>query len=86
MPGKTVVTCVAERQMDTPYKLTKDGFELQLASNYLGHWLLLNSIFDKVLAGQNKRVVLLSSIGHTGGGVNWEDPHYEKTEYDRKKA
>jgi NAD(P)-dependent dehydrogenase (short-subunit alcohol dehydrogenase family) len=73
-------------QMDTPYSLTKDGFELQLASNYLGHWLLLNLILPKVLAGRNKRVVDVSSIGHGGGGMRWDDPHYEKEEYQRKPA
>ena len=72
--------------MDTPYTLTADGFELQLASNYLGHWLLLNLVLPKVLAGKNKRVVNVSSMGHMGGDVRWEDPHFQKDEYDRKKA
>lgn len=72
--------------MDTPYTLTADGFELQLASNYLGHWLLLNLILPKVLAGNNKRVVNVSSMGHMGGDVRWEDPHFQKDEYDRKQA
>lgn len=72
--------------MDSPYTLTADGFELQLASHYLGHWLLLNLIMPKVLAGRNKRVVNVSSMGHMGGNVRWEDPHFRKSEYDQKKA
>lgn len=67
--------------MDTPYTLTSDGFELQLASNYLGHWLLVSTILPKVLAGRNKRIVNVSSMGHAYGGINWDDPNFVKGGY-----
>lgn len=80
------IKLISSSQMDTPYSLTKDGYEHQLASNYLGHWLLTNLLLPKLLDGKDKRVVNVSSIGHQYGGINWEDPHFKNGEYNRNKA
>lgn len=46
--------------MNTPYGLTADGFEIQMGTNVIGHFLLA-----KLLADMTKRQVWLSSAAHT---------------------
>ena len=46
--------------MNTPPGMTKQGFEIQMGTNVIGHFLLA-----KNLAGNTKRQVWLSSKGHT---------------------
>jgi len=49
--------------MMTPYGKSKDGFEIQMAANVMGHFLL-----TKNLIGITKRQVWLSSSGHERQG------------------
>lgn len=66
--------------MAPPFARTKDGFELQFASNYLGHFALINRI-DSLLA-DNGRIILLSSQAHRVADVDLDDPNFEHQEYD----
>jgi NAD(P)-dependent dehydrogenase (short-subunit alcohol dehydrogenase family) len=49
--------------MATPFRLTPDGFELQLATNYLGHFALTGRLLSALLAGTGARVVNLTTFG-----------------------
>ncbi len=49
--------------MNTPAGVTKDGFEIQMGTNVIGHFLLA-----KILAEITKRQVWLSSSGHALNG------------------
>lgn len=70
--------------MACPRQTTEDGFEYQLASNYLGHFVLTNTIMPKIVAGAagargSGRIVLVSSSGHRYNPFrifdpNWNDP------------
>ena len=71
--------------MDPPFSLSEDGYESQLAANYLGHYLLIDLLLPKILESVSKRIVLVSSSGHGSGGVRWDDPNFEKG-YDKKLA
>jgi NAD(P)-dependent dehydrogenase (short-subunit alcohol dehydrogenase family) len=71
--------------MDPPFSLSEDGFESQLAANYLGHFLLIKLLLPQVLKSETKRIVLVSSSGHGSGGVRWDDPNFGEG-YDRKLA
>ncbi|KAF9772177.1 hypothetical protein IL306_010124 [Fusarium sp. DS 682] len=62
--------------MATDFQLTEDGFENQLASNHLGHFLFTNLIIDKILASKTPRVVSVSSGGHRLGPIRLGDPHF----------
>lgn len=63
--------------MATPFQLTADGFELQFHANYLGHFVLTNTIMPKIrAAGPGARVVNVSSSGHRLSGIRFEDPNF----------
>jgi NAD(P)-dependent dehydrogenase (short-subunit alcohol dehydrogenase family) len=50
--------------MYTPRSTTADGFELQFATNHLGHFALTGLLLDRLLAIDGSRVVTVSSVGH----------------------
>lgn len=51
--------------MHTPQLKTADGFELQVGTNHLGHFLWAGLLIDLVEAAEG-RVVVLSSVFHKG--------------------
>ncbi|KAH7941718.1 hypothetical protein HPB49_016530 [Dermacentor silvarum] len=71
--------------MRCPKLLTKDGFEMQLGVNHLGHFYLTGLLLDKIKAAAPSRVVNVSSIAHQRGKINYTDFNSEK-EYDPADA
>lgn len=69
--------------MACPETRTPDGWELQLATNHLGHYALVNRLWPAIGAGA--RVVSVSSTGHHLSGFRWDDPWFE-TGYDKWRA
>jgi len=67
--------------MATPFGKTKDGFELQFGTNYLGHCLLANLLVPRLIEGAPSRVVSVSSAGHTMHGIRWDDYNFETGPY-----
>ncbi len=55
---------------------TEDGFETQLATNYLGHFALTGRLLPLLRAG-HARVVQLSSIAHRHGKIRLDDLQYQ---------
>ncbi|TCC65751.1 SDR family NAD(P)-dependent oxidoreductase [Kribbella pittospori] len=51
--------------MATPYLQTKDGFELQIGTNHLGHFALTGRLLPLLLQAPAARVVTVSSFMHT---------------------
>ena len=72
--------------MATPFERTGDGFELQFGTNHLGHFLLTNLLTPLLIAAAPARVVNLSSGGHRSSDIIWDDPNYERREYDKFEA
>ena len=70
--------------MATPEGRTADGFELQLGTNHLGHFLF-TALLAPHLRG-DARIVNVSSRGHLGSGMDWDDPHYRTREYNKWQA
>lgn len=60
-----------------PYIETRDGYESQFATNYLGHFLLTHLLLPLLEAGGKKeeksRIVNVSSCAHIVGDINFED-------------
>jgi NAD(P)-dependent dehydrogenase (short-subunit alcohol dehydrogenase family) len=54
-------------------RLTGDGFEMQIATNYLGHFALTAQLLPLLLRGTRSRVVSLSSIAHRSARINLDD-------------
>lgn len=60
-----------------------NGWELQLATNYLGHFALALGLHDALRAAGSARVVVVSSGAHRRHPVDLDDPQFERTPYDR---
>jgi NAD(P)-dependent dehydrogenase (short-subunit alcohol dehydrogenase family) len=67
--------------MACPFGRTADGFETQFGTNHLGHFLLTALLYPALRAGDQPRVVTLTSAGHSRADVDLEDPNFEHTEY-----
>jgi NAD(P)-dependent dehydrogenase (short-subunit alcohol dehydrogenase family) len=59
--------------MGTPYRQTADGFELQMATNHLGHFALTGLLLDRILTTERSRVVTVSSHMHRMGRLRPDD-------------
>jgi len=66
--------------MATPFAKTLDGFETQLGTNHLGHFVLVNRIAPLIRKGG--RLINLSSAGHRFSNFDLQDPNFERTPYD----
>ena len=72
--------------MYTPFEHTADGFEMQFGTNHVGHFLLTCLLVPMLLADPPSRVVNLSSGGHMGSDIVWDDVNFERREYDKFSA
>jgi NAD(P)-dependent dehydrogenase (short-subunit alcohol dehydrogenase family) len=68
--------------MVPPLTRTVDGFELQFATNHLGHFALTNLLLEHITG----RVVTVSSTGHRVGGIDFEDLNWERRPYKPWRA
>lgn len=64
--------------MATPYQRTVDGFELQFATNHLGHAALTAHLLPMLLATPQSRVVNVSSLAHKMGKIDFDDLQSER--------
>jgi NAD(P)-dependent dehydrogenase (short-subunit alcohol dehydrogenase family) len=73
--------------MMVPYGLTKDGFELQMGTNHLGHFALTALLLDVLKSTPKSRVVNVSSMAHKSGIMDFENLLYENgKDYSPMKA
>jgi NAD(P)-dependent dehydrogenase (short-subunit alcohol dehydrogenase family) len=62
--------------------LTPEGWELQFATNHLGHFALGLGLHDALAAAGDARIVSLSSRGHLRSAVVFEDVNFSSRPYD----
>jgi NAD(P)-dependent dehydrogenase (short-subunit alcohol dehydrogenase family) len=67
--------------MGTPPRVTVDGFELQIATNHLGHAALTWLLMPALRRAGGARVVTLSSLAHRGPGLDVDDLHFARRPY-----
>ena len=69
---------------------TKEGWELQFATNHLGHFALAWALHDALAEGARDRgaarIVSLSSTAHMRAPVDFDDIHFERRAYDPQIA
>jgi len=69
--------------MFTPFSRTRDGFEIQIGTNHFGHFELTRLLIPQLAAAAGARLVVLSSGGHVLGDVDFDDPNWERRDYDK---
>ncbi|MEU1535960.1 SDR family NAD(P)-dependent oxidoreductase [Streptomyces fagopyri] len=61
---------------------TPEGWEMQFATNHLGHFALANGLHGALAADGDARVVVVSSQGHLISPVVFDDINYRYRAYD----
>jgi retinol dehydrogenase 12 len=64
--------------MACPKAHTRDGFELQIGTNHMGHFLLTHLLLDLLLQSAPARVINISSLYHIFGRINKNDLNSDK--------
>lgn len=68
--------------MATPPGRTPEGWDLQFATNHIGHFMLTNGLHEALRAAKGARVVSVSSSGHQFSPVVFEDIHFDRRPFD----
>lgn len=68
--------------MASPLLRTPQGWEMQFATNHLGHFALASGLHAALAVAGDARVVAVSSVGHVAAGVDFDDIHFERRPYD----
>jgi NAD(P)-dependent dehydrogenase (short-subunit alcohol dehydrogenase family) len=63
-------------------RVTDQGWELQLATNHLGHFALATALLPELRAAGSARLVVVSSGAHRNAAFDFGDPHFERRPYD----
>ncbi|CAI1170418.1 SDR family NAD(P)-dependent oxidoreductase [Serratia fonticola] len=66
--------------MACPERRVGSGWESQFATNHIGHYVLVNLIWNNIRSGG--RVVCVSSAGHHNSPIRWDDIQFS-TGYDK---
>ncbi|WP_226961905.1 MULTISPECIES: SDR family NAD(P)-dependent oxidoreductase [Streptomyces] len=62
--------------------LAPNGWEMQLATNHLGHFALALGLHGALREAGAARLVVVSSGAHQGEPFDFDDPHFERRPYD----
>ena len=65
-----------------PLTRTVEGWELQFATNHLGHFAVANGLRRALAAAGGARIVSVSSAAHQRSPVVFEDIHFRERGYD----
>ncbi|WP_432164183.1 SDR family NAD(P)-dependent oxidoreductase [Streptomyces tendae] len=64
------------------HEVSPQGWEMQLATNYLGHFALATGLRNALHAADHPRVVTVSSGAQLRFGFDFEDPQFLRRPYD----
>ena len=83
--GLDLVICNAGI-MACPEQRTPAGRELQFATNHLGHFVLANGLAGLMADREGARLVMVSSVAHKVSAVDFDDPDFRASPYDKFQA
>ena len=63
-----------------------EGWELQFATNHMGHFALALGLHDALAAVGSARIVAVSSVGHIDGQVDFDDLNFGRRPYNEWAA
>lgn len=72
--------------MIPPRAWTVDGFEMQMGVNHLGHFALTGLLLPRLLEAAAPRVVVVSSVAHRFGRMDFTDLHWRTRPYRKWQA
>jgi NAD(P)-dependent dehydrogenase (short-subunit alcohol dehydrogenase family) len=72
--------------MACPLARDARGYEVQFATNHLGHFQLVARLWPALQKARGARVVSVSSRGHRYSPVVFDDPHFERRAHERWAA
>lgn len=72
--------------MAVPLSRDARGYESQFATNHLGHFQLTAQLWPALKQSGDARVVAVSSRALRFSGIQWDDPNFERTAYEKWKA
>jgi NAD(P)-dependent dehydrogenase (short-subunit alcohol dehydrogenase family) len=72
--------------MATPLTRDTRGYESQFAVNHLGHFQLAARLWPALKKAKGARVVSVSSRGHQRAGVDFDDPNFDRRDYEKWAA
>ncbi|GAB3941916.1 hypothetical protein GCM10027614_28060 [Micromonospora vulcania] len=72
--------------MASPEMRTPQGWEMQFATNHLGHFALATGLRPALAAADGARIVSVSSAAHLRSSVQFDDIQFERREYDPWQA
>jgi NAD(P)-dependent dehydrogenase (short-subunit alcohol dehydrogenase family) len=72
--------------MAAPETRTPEGWELQFATNHLGHFALTTRLHGALAAAGDARVASVSSSAHLRSGVVFDDIHFQERPYEAWSA
>ncbi|WP_329386633.1 SDR family NAD(P)-dependent oxidoreductase [Streptomyces sp. NBC_01716] len=68
--------------MYTPGLRSPEGWELQFATNHLGHFALATGLHPALAEADRARVVALTSVGHLRQGIRFDDINFRNGPFD----
>ncbi|RZU77332.1 NAD(P)-dependent dehydrogenase (short-subunit alcohol dehydrogenase family) [Micromonospora kangleipakensis] len=68
--------------MASPEMRTPQGWEMQFATNHLGHFALATGLRPALAAADGARIVSVSSSAHLRSPVMFEDIHFQQRPYE----
>ena len=79
-PRIDALICNAAIAQVPKHRITVDGFECHIGTNYYGHFVLCSSLFERIEQSKG-RIVVVSSLGYKMGlrTIQFDDINWEKS-------
>ncbi|MBC7846930.1 MAG: SDR family NAD(P)-dependent oxidoreductase [Flavobacterium sp.] len=72
--------------MASPLMRDSRGYEAQFSTNHLGHFQLTLQLWSALVKSKDARVVSVSLWGHRQSAIDFDDPNFERRDYNRMLA